>query len=53
MAAAFGRSPAMPPIVAAYEAALAAHPAVSPALARCRAATTSWFAQKLRTALAF
>lgn len=44
---AFGRLFALPAPLALYEAALAAHPSVAPALARCRAATDAWFAQKL------
>lgn len=44
---AFGRLLALPPVLAAYGTALAAHPSVAPALARCRAATEAWFAQKL------
>jgi glutathione S-transferase len=44
---AFGRPFAMPVTLATYETALAAHPAVAPALARCSAATKTWFAQKL------
>lgn len=53
MAAAFGRTLAMPPGIAAYEGALAVHPPVAPALARCRAATEAWFATKLGAALRF
>lgn len=53
MAAAFSRPLAMPPVLAAYEQALAAHPSVAPALARCRAATEAWFESKLGRALAF
>lgn len=53
MAAAFGRELAPPPPIAAYEVALAAHPSVAPALARCRAATEAWFAQKLGRPLPF
>lgn len=52
MAAAFGRTLAVPEPIVAYEAALAAHPAVAPALARCRAATEAWFAAKLGRPLA-
>jgi glutathione S-transferase len=52
MAAAFGHALAVPAPIAAYEAALAAHPAVAPALARCRAATEAWFATKLGRPLA-
>lgn len=44
---AFGRLLVLPPMLAAYEAALAAHASVAPALARCRAATDAWFAHKL------
>lgn len=47
MFTAFGRMLALPPALAAYEAALAAHPSVAPALGRCTAATDAWFAQKL------
>jgi glutathione S-transferase len=53
MAAAFGHTLAVPSAIVAYEAALAAHPAVAPALARCRAATEAWFATKLGRPLAF
>jgi glutathione S-transferase len=53
MAAAFGRTLALPQTIAAYEAALAVHPAVAPALARCRAATEAWFAGKLGRPLSF
>lgn len=42
-----GRLFGMPPALAAYEAALASHPSVAPALARCTAATKAWFAQRL------
>lgn len=53
MAAAFGRALRLPPAIAAYEQALAAHPSVAPALTRCRAATEAWFAAKLGAPLAF
>ncbi|WP_291297395.1 glutathione S-transferase family protein [Elioraea sp.] len=53
MAAAFGHTLAMPSVIEGFEAALAAHPSVAPALARCRAATEAWFAAKLGTPLAF
>ena len=47
MFTAFGRLFGLPPVLAAYEKALAAHPSIAPALARCTAATDAWFAQKL------
>ncbi|MCU0983835.1 MAG: glutathione S-transferase family protein [Acetobacteraceae bacterium] len=53
MAAAFGRSFTLPRAIAAYEEALAAQPAVAPALARCTAATEAWFAAKLSRPLPF
>ncbi|WP_158639243.1 glutathione S-transferase family protein [Elioraea rosea] len=53
MAGAFGLTVAMPEALASYEKALAAHPSVMPALARCRAATEQWFAAKLGRPLAF
>lgn len=53
MAAAFGHTLAVPAEIVAYEAALAGHPSVAPALARCRAATEAWFAAKLGAPLTF
>jgi glutathione S-transferase len=44
---AFGRRLPLPPVLDDYQAALAAHKSVAPALARCTEATDAWFVQKL------
>jgi glutathione S-transferase len=48
---AFGRVLVLPSVLAQYEAALAGHPSVAPALARCTVATKAWFRQKLGGAI--